>query len=155
MTPTLPTKILIALDFGPLTDPVLVWSAELARRLDASLVLLHVLALPLVGGGPLAPVPEYYPSPEDIEAVHGQLRALAVGHGIDAPAIVVVATHIGDAIVTNAISQKANLIVMGTHGRGAIARTFLGSAAEHVVRHAACPVVTMRSAPGSSLQSGA
>ena len=40
------------------------------------------------------------------------------------------------------------MIAMGTHGRGLIARTFLGSVAEYVVRHAECPVITMRKAPG-------
>jgi nucleotide-binding universal stress UspA family protein len=43
------------------------------------------------------------------------------------------------------------LIVMGTHGRGGVARMVMGSVAETVVRTAPCPVLTVHGAPGSSL----
>ena len=52
----------------------------------------------------------------------------------------------GDAteeILQAADDAGADLIVMGTHGRGAIARALLGSTAEAVVRHANCPVLTV------------
>ena len=53
----------------------------------------------------------------------------------------------GDAsevIVRVAKNQKATLIVMGTHGRKGIGRFVMGSVAEHVVRMATCPVVTVK-----------
>ncbi|MGE3316014.1 MAG: universal stress protein, partial [Planctomycetaceae bacterium] len=40
--------------------------------------------------------------------------------------------------------NEIDLIVMGTHGRGAIAHALMGSVAEKVVRKAACPVLTVR-----------
>jgi nucleotide-binding universal stress UspA family protein len=49
-----------------------------------------------------------------------------------------------DEIVQYARSEDIDLIVMGTHGRMGIAHLLLGSVAEHVVRAAACPVLTMR-----------
>jgi universal stress protein A len=53
----------------------------------------------------------------------------------------------GDAatkIIEVAIETPADLIVMGTRGRGALSRLFKGSIAEHVVREAPCPVLLTR-----------
>ena len=43
------------------------------------------------------------------------------------------------------VAQRCDLIVMGTHGRDGISRAIMGSIAEHVLREASCPVVTVRS----------
>jgi nucleotide-binding universal stress UspA family protein len=40
--------------------------------------------------------------------------------------------------------QRADLIVMGTHGHGALAKIVLGSVAERVISQASCPVMTVR-----------
>ncbi len=58
--------------------------------------------------------------------------------------VVISPKTVGDIILKEASSAGADLIVMGTHGRGALRRIFLGSVADHVVRHASCPVVTFR-----------
>ena len=42
------------------------------------------------------------------------------------------------------VSRECDLIVMGTHGRSGISRVLMGSVAEHVLREAVCPVVTVR-----------
>ena len=47
-------------------------------------------------------------------------------------------------IVDYAASQDIDLIVMGTHGRRGVAHLLMGSVAEHVVRIARCPVLTVR-----------
>jgi len=47
-------------------------------------------------------------------------------------------------IVEYARTNGVDLIVMGTHGRGAIAHLLMGSVAERVVRTAPCPVLTVR-----------
>ena len=49
-----------------------------------------------------------------------------------------------EQLVHTARARKANLIVMGTHGRTGLARLFLGSVAERVVGSAPCPVLTVR-----------
>ena len=48
------------------------------------------------------------------------------------------------AIVGYARDARVDLIVMGTHGRGAMAHLLMGSVAERVVRTAPCPVLTVR-----------
>jgi nucleotide-binding universal stress UspA family protein len=50
----------------------------------------------------------------------------------------------GESIVSAADAEAADLIVVGTHGRGTIGRLLLGSVSEHVVRHAPCPVLVAR-----------
>jgi len=55
-----------------------------------------------------------------------------------------------DAILRAAKEHKADLIVMGTHGRTGLAHVFLGSVAEKVVRHALCPVLVTPCQPVTS-----
>jgi nucleotide-binding universal stress UspA family protein len=50
----------------------------------------------------------------------------------------------GESIVSAAEAEAADLIVVGTHGRGPIGRLFLGSVSQHVVRNAPCPVLVAR-----------
>jgi len=50
----------------------------------------------------------------------------------------------GESIVSAAEAEAADLIVVGTHGRGTIGRLLLGSVSEYVVRHAPCPVLVAR-----------
>ena len=56
----------------------------------------------------------------------------------------IAAGHPAEAIVRVAQERKADLIVMGTHGRTGLQHVLLGSVAEKVVRLAPCPVLTVR-----------
>ena len=51
-----------------------------------------------------------------------------------------------EEIVKIAEEERADMIVMGTHGRGGLNRMLLGSVAERVIRLAPCPVLTVREA---------
>ena len=55
----------------------------------------------------------------------------------------------GESIVSAAEAEAADLIVVGTHGRGKIGRLFLGSVSEYVMRNAPCPVLVARQERGS------
>jgi len=63
---------------------------------------------------------------------------------LKATAVVRVSTSPALEIATYAREQKVDLVVMGTHGRGAMAKLLMGSVAERVVRTAPCPVLTVR-----------
>ncbi len=52
-----------------------------------------------------------------------------------------------EAIVAAAEAEHADLIVVGSHGRGPVGRFLIGSVSDHVVRHAGCPVLVVRATP--------
>ena len=54
-------------------------------------------------------------------------------------------------ILRTALDWRADVIVMGPHGRGRVARFLLGSVAEEVIRRAACPVVTVAHEPAQAM----
>jgi len=60
------------------------------------------------------------------------------------------AGDVGGTVCRVAGELKVDVIVVGSHGRGAIARILLGSVSEQVVRHAPCPVLVVRPEPESS-----
>lgn len=69
--------------------------------------------------------------------------------GLDASVRAKLQVHLAEgdawrAIVDHAKAGKFDLIVMGTHGRTGVVHLALGSVAERVVRHAPCPVLTVR-----------
>ena len=55
----------------------------------------------------------------------------------------------GAVICWMAQGRDCDLIVMGTHGRGALTHLLVGSVAEYVLRHARCPVLTIRDRPAN------
>jgi len=138
-------QILIAYDFGPASEKALRWAIELQRGLGAlPLHVVHVLnPVPLVGAESVLPAL----SEDDIAEVREELKRAVHEHGAPAITEVVVAQLTGEAILETAGRLQADLIVMGTHGRGGLRRIALGSVAEYVVRHASCPVVTVRAEP--------
>lgn len=64
--------------------------------------------------------------------------------GINAEASFVVTDHAYEAIIDTAAAQKADLIVLGTHGRNALLRLLMGSTTERVIGHAPCNVLVVR-----------
>lgn len=141
MNPT----ILVPYDFSPAARTALGWAADLQKTTGAGplRVIYAISALTQVAGD--LPVEPSLPSQEQIEEIERNLVEVGRTAGATVFAKVVISPKtIGDIILKEASSAGADLIVMGTHGRGALRRIFLGSVADHVVRHASCPVVTFR-----------
>jgi universal stress protein A len=143
-------KILVATDFGPASETALNYGRELARDSGAALILLHVTenlyATAATGYG------YAYVSMEvqkEIEtSAQERTDALLTDDDrrtLHAQAITVTLNPPATAIVQYARANDVDLIVVGTHGRGALAHAFMGSVAERVVRTAPCPVLTVRS----------
>jgi universal stress protein A len=134
-------KIVFPTDFSEASTNALAWATSLARDTGATLIIMHVEEPPMAyGGGELY----YGVDGTDREALR---QSLADVKPADPQ---VNCTHkllVGDpaeAIVQTAESEKADLIVMGTHGRSGFTRLLMGSVAEAVVRKAKCPVLTVK-----------
>jgi universal stress protein A len=145
-------RILHPTDFSPASRPAFAKALELARERDAEVIVVHVLGsvAPMIGEGYVSP--QAYEQIQTSVRTHGQKQLDAlVGRAtkakIRARGLLLEGVPYTQ-IVRAARSQRADLIVMGTHGRGGIARLFLGSVAERVVASAPCPVLTVRGARG-------
>lgn len=137
--------ILVPYDFSQAARAALAWAAELQKTTGAGplRVIYAVSALTQVAGD--LPVEPLLPNQDQIEEIERNLVEVGRMSGATVFAKVVISPKtVGDIILKEASSAGADLIVMGTHGRGALRRIFLGSVADHVVRHASCPVVTFR-----------
>ena len=145
------TKILVPTDFSETADAALVYAKTLAAKLGASLHLLHVFQDPTAA---IVFTPETYMAPPaelreralDDAWNHLHDRLDPQEHKRFAGTRAVVEGLAALEIVRYAGTHGIDLIVMGTHGRRGVAHLFLGSVAEHVIRTAGCPVLTVRDA---------
>jgi len=132
-------KILCPIDFDPNSLLALQLASELAQERKATLHLLHVVAMP--------PGPEVaLPFGKMEMAARTKLERLA-GQKVNSKVRYQVEVMMGDPgveILQAAKRQGADLIVMATHGRKGLRHLVLGSVAEHVVREAPCPVLTVK-----------
>jgi universal stress protein A len=132
--------ILVATDFGEAADAALAYARGLARIVGGTLHLLHVTENQFLR--PMAANPHHAE-----EAVRKRLHELLSDQdrrGLEADVTLEISDAPADAIVEYAHRIAADLIVMGTHGRTGLDRLITGSVAEHVVRTAPCPVLTVR-----------
>jgi universal stress protein A len=134
-------KILVPIDLSPITKAVVSWAASIARDRKASLILLHVQEpiVPSFGGDIYFPMPleENAGIRRDLLEVVPEDPTIAVEHRF-------VLGSAPDEILKLANEERVDLIVMGSHGRGWLGRFLLGSVAQHVMRHAACPVLIVK-----------
>jgi nucleotide-binding universal stress UspA family protein len=142
-------NILVATDFGPASDNALRYGRALARGFGAKLHLLHVtenIFVRAADGYAFVGVPPGLQE-EIEEAGRRQTEALLDAEDreeLRAVAVTVTSNNPATTIVDYARTHMVDLIVLGTHGRGAVAHMFMGNVAERVVRSAPCPVLTVR-----------
>lgn len=142
------TKILVAHDFSHHSDRALAVAADLARRYEASLCVLHVHEPELYASSEAYLLRRSDEQPQVIEALALKLRH--VGEQLSALGALVVDTQVrwsskaAAEIASYAAEGGYDLVVMATHGRTGLGHALLGSVAERVVRSAPCPVLTVR-----------
>ena len=107
----------------------------------ADLVVLHVNQLMTGRGGGY---PMYADEPETREKLRGAVDELRV-EGFDARLEIATCatTSVGETIASAAREAGADLIVTGTHGRGAIGTALLGSVTKKLIHFASCPVLAI------------
>lgn len=138
--------ILHPTDFSEAADEAHREAIRLARSLGGEIVLVHVLTeTPLYARGLMdVQIDRIYAAQEkwgreNLEARVAGTRAAGV------PARGLLQTGVpAKEIVRAAAEERADLIMLGTHGRGYLGRLLMGSVADRVVRTAPCPVVTVR-----------
>ena len=138
-------QIVVATDFSPTADAALSCAVGIASAFGASLHLLHVVEDPFrstVGARyeqTLAEIHEWLM----MDARARLSQSLAALRAITASSEAIAGTAAA-GITGRAANLDADLIVMGTRGRSALAHVLLGSVADRVMRTASCPVVTVR-----------
>lgn len=141
------SNILVAIDESDCAQTALRYACELAKAVKAHLTLVSVVdvsKLVAVAG---------YETPYPVDAIQAMrddadklLTDAATACRADGLTTAQFSTEgiAVDEILTFADAQKVDLIVLGTHGRSGLARLFLGSVAEGVLRRAKVPVLVVR-----------
>ena len=138
--------ILIPIDFSEYSEKALIWALNLAETWHSRLVLLHVVPAPnyppLVLSGHFDVATLEAGLREDAEAKVEELVERRGSKTVQLDTRVVIGEPFHD-ICQVAEKERAELIVMGSHGRTGLRHVLLGSVAERVVRHAPCPVLVV------------
>ena len=139
-------NVLVATDFSEPAAVALAYGRDLARTYGASLHVVHVVEDVLMRYSPEVSfaVPEMQ---RDLEQAAASEMATLVNDDdrrtLALTTAVQTAVNIPGALIDYAREHAADLIVAGTHGRGAIKHFLMGSVAERLVRNAPCPVLTV------------
>jgi nucleotide-binding universal stress UspA family protein len=141
-------RILHPSDFSRASGAAFAKAVEMAKMNGAELLVVHVLTpvIPMVGDGYVSP--KVYEEIEatsrsDAQARLDRLLSKAKKAGVRARGLLLDGVP-HEQIARAARSRKADLVVIGTHGRTGLAKFFLGSVAGRVVSIASCPVLTVR-----------
>jgi nucleotide-binding universal stress UspA family protein len=141
-------SILVATDFSEPSDTAFLYGRELARLLGAGLHVVHVVNDIIAGMLPATDGPEMANIQHELEDVaRTRLQEIITDNDERAsPPIAVVRTSANPAteILAYIRENPIDLVVVGSHGHGAVAQLFLGSVADKLVRSAPCPVLTVR-----------
>jgi nucleotide-binding universal stress UspA family protein len=142
-------RILHPTDFSRASGAAFARAIDMAKSNGAELIVLHVIV-------PVLAIPaEGYVSPDLYQDLEASNRAAAQKQidtqvarakkaGVKKVSRLILEGTTAERIAQAARSRRADLIVIGTHGRTGLARFFLGSVASRVVSMAPCPVLTVR-----------
>ena len=139
-------NVLIAIDFSPSADQVIIRALQIVEDLGAKLTLMHVVDhLPPLGFGeePLIAPDWMIPEQALLDSAKKSLSSFVKKHRLtDAEQLVTIGTpHL--EVVATAEDKNIDLIVIGSHGRHGV-RLLLGSTANGVLHHAQCDVLAVR-----------
>ncbi len=139
-------RILCPIDFSDHARRALDHAIAIARWYESTVTVLHVFQTPGAefGSGPALSEPTVL-TPVDRDQLLADTSAFAEterASDVTMEAVVCEGNAAGE-ILKQATSMKADLLVIGTHGRSGFERLLLGSVAERVLRKASCPVMTV------------
>jgi len=150
-------KLLVAIDFSELAEKIIAEAEKLAKNLKAKVFLLHVIPppSPIIDVPPdvealLPPeelfkkesLPPPFDLPESVKLI--KIAQLLQESGIDT-AVIVAQNDEVTAIIDESKKNGVDLIMLGSHGHGALFHLIIGSVSEGVIRRATCPVIIVPS----------
>lgn len=139
-------NILAAIDFSEVTPSLRTLATDLAKRHDAKLWLIHVAAPdPDFIGFKTGPQYIRDHRAEQLRQEHIDLQAMAAevrGEGVEAEALLVQGPT-AEILLAEVERLKVDMVVVGSHGRSALYRAFVGSVSEQVLRECKVPVLVV------------
>jgi APA family basic amino acid/polyamine antiporter len=133
-------RILVPMKLGEIGEEMVATAVALAKESGATVEAITVVQVPRERelGAPLSPA-----LADQADASVAEARALGEENGVDVHAAAVQARSIGHAIVDEATSRKADLIVLGSSPRWRRQSRFFSPTVDHVLRHAPCEVLVV------------
>ncbi|MGD0548323.1 MAG: universal stress protein [Terracidiphilus sp.] len=146
--PSLPTKILLPIDFSPSSQAALEMAADLALHFHAELYLLNVIPFfPATTFPDLIPETEFIQEARTFAEQHlAKCHAVLAARGVKATTSVEVGNDVAGNIMEVVEREQINLVVISTHGISGWHPLIFGSIAEKVVKLVQCPLLLLRSA---------
>ena len=157
--PSIPSRILLPIDFSPSSQAALEMAADLARHFHAELWLVNVIPM-----FPTTSLPDLIPEATFIQ----EARTYAEGHlakcnaallakGVKSISSVEIGNDVSSAILEVVEREHIDMVVISTHGISGWHPLVFGSIAEKVVKLVQCPLLLLRSAKpegGTKVPSG-
>jgi nucleotide-binding universal stress UspA family protein len=150
---TIPTKIVVPIDFSPSSRAALASAAELAQHFGAAIQLVHVIPM-----FPATTLPDFIPeakfteeATKEAERHFAAVSKDLTGKGIKVGSSVEVGDDVASAILEAVEREKADMVVISTHGLTGWHPLVFGSIAEKVMKLVQCPILLLRTPkPASS-----
>jgi universal stress protein A len=137
-------KILCPIDFSAPSRNALRYANEFAKAMNAKITVMHVIQPQPIAADVNVP---YVPLEIDLEKNAKEDLEQIVKEEVQEGVLVEQVMAFGlpsDCVIAQAQKENVDLIILGTHGRTGISRLLMGSTAENVIRHAACPVLVVK-----------
>lgn len=139
--------VVVGVDGSPASNAAVEWAARDAARRGAALKLLSVQTPPVVMAFPEVPVTEAFTQWQEERGRELLEAARAIASDAAGEGRLAVTSEVvyGPAVAALAeASNDAQMIVLGSRGHGALARSLLGSVSTGLAHHARCPVAIIR-----------
>lgn len=140
--------IVVPTDFSELSRAALPWARRMAEQMQADIHVVYVVEEPHIYATlDMGPVP--IPSVEELSrSAEKRMANFASAHlkGLGSVTTKVLVGRPAEEVVRYARETSASLVIMTTHGYSGVKHVLLGSTTEAVLRHSACPVLSIRSA---------
>ena len=150
--PSIPTKILLPIDFSPSSQAALDMAADLAKHFHAELYLVNMIPMfPNTKIADLVPEAEFIREARSFAEGHlAKCHAVLSARGVKSTSSVEVENDIAGKIMEVVEHEHIDMVVISTHGISGWHPLVFGSIAEKVVKLVQCPLLLLRSAkPGS------